>query len=256
LTDVIIRKSPAEIEKMARAGAVVRGCLELMARELRPGITTRELDRLAEKYIRANGGVPTFKGYRGFPGSICASPNDMVVHGIPGKVRLSEGDILGVDVGVTMDGYIADAAMTFPVGEISEEARRLLRVTEESLMKGIEQCRVGKRVGDISHAVQTHAESHGYAVVQSMVGHGVGRDMHEDPQVPNFGPPGQGPELREGMVLAIEPMVNAGAYQVELGDDGWAIYTRDGSLSAHFEHTVAITNSGPRILTISEVPGA
>jgi methionyl aminopeptidase len=253
---VIIRKSLAEIEKMARAGAVVRGCLELMAREVRPGITTKELDRLAEKYIRAKGGVPTFKGYRGFPGSICASPNDMVVHGIPGKVRLSEGDILGVDVGVTMDGYIADAAMTFPVGEISEEARRLLRVTEESLMKGIEQCRVGNRVGDISHAVQTHAESHGYAVVQSMVGHGVGRDMHEDPQVPNFGPPGQGPELREGMVLAIEPMVNAGAYQVELGDDGWAIYTRDGSLSAHFEHTVAITNNGPRILTVSEVPGA
>ncbi len=239
---------------MARAGAVVGGCLELMAREIRPGVTTRELDKLAEKYIRAKGGVPTFKGYRGFPGSICASPNSMVVHGIPGKVRLSEGDILGVDVGVTMEGYIADAAMTFPVGEISKEARRLLRVTQESLMRGIEQCKVGKRVGDISHAVQTHAESHGYSVVQSMVGHGVGRDMHEDPQVPNFGPPGQGPELREGMVLAIEPMVNAGDYPVEMGDDGWAIYTRDGSLSAHFEHTVAITNSGPRILTISEVP--
>ena len=253
---MIIRKSPAEIEKMARAGGVVRGCLELMAREIRPGITTRELDKLAEKYIRARGGVPTFKGYRGFPGSICASPNDMVVHGIPGKVRLSDGDVLGVDVGVTVEGYIADAAMTFPVGEISEEARRLLRVTEESLMRGVEQCRIGNRVGDISHAVQVHAESHGYAVVQSMVGHGVGRDMHEDPQVPNFGPPGQGAELREGMVLAIEPMVNAGGYAVEMGDDGWAIYTRDGSLSAHFEHTVAITNSGPRILTISEVPGA
>jgi methionyl aminopeptidase len=249
LTNVIIRKSPAEIEKMARAGVVLRGCLELMGREIRPGITTRELDRLAEKYIRSQGGAPTFKGYRGFPGAICASPNDMVVHGIPGKVRLREGDILGVDVGVTMEGYIADAAMTFPVGEISEEARRLLRVTEESLMKGIEQCKVGNRVGDISHAVQVHAESHGYSVVQSMVGHGVGRDMHEDPQVPNFGPPHQGPELREGMVLAIEPMVNAGGYQVEMGEDGWAIYTRDGSLSAHFEHTVAITNSGPRILT-------
>ena len=253
---MIIRKSPAEIEKMARAGAVLRGCLELMAQEVRPGITTRELDRLAERYIRAKGGTPTFKGYRGFPGSICASPNDMVVHGIPGKVRLFEGDILGVDVGVTVDGYIADAAMTFPVGEITEEARRLLRVTEESLMKGIEQCTVGNRVGDISHAVQTHAEAHGYAVVQSMVGHGVGRDMHEDPQVPNFGPAHQGPELREGMVLAIEPMINAGAYQVEMGEDGWAIYTRDGSLSAHFEHTVAITNSGPRILTNAVVPGA
>ena len=255
MANVIIRKSPAEIEKMARAGAVVRGCLDLMAREAHPGVTTKELDRLAEKFIRAKGGVPTFKGYRGFPGSICASPNDMVVHGIPGKYRLSDGDILGVDVGVTMEGYIADAAMTFPVGEISEEARRLLRVTQESLMRGIEQCRIGNRVGDISHAVQTHAESHGYSVVQSMVGHGVGRDMHEDPQVPNFGPPGQGAELREGMVLAIEPMVNAGGYQVEMGEDGWAIYTRDHTLSAHFEHTVAITNAGPRILTISEVPG-
>jgi methionyl aminopeptidase len=256
LTTVIIRKSPAEIEKMARAGAIVRGCLDLIAREIRPGITTKELDRLAEKYIRGKGGLPTFKGYRGFPGSICASPNDMVVHGIPGKVRLSEGDILGVDVGVTVDGYIADAATTFPVGTISEEARRLLRVTEESLMRGIEQCKVGNRVGDISNAVQTYAESHGYSVVQSMVGHGVGREMHEDPQVPNFGPPGQGPELREGMVLAIEPMVNAGGYQVEMGDDGWAIYTKDHSLSAHFEHTVAITNHGPRILTNSKVPGA
>jgi methionyl aminopeptidase len=235
---------------------VVRGCLELVGREIRPGVTTKELDKLAEKYIRAQGGLPTFKGYRGFPGSICASPNDMVVHGIPGKTRLRSGDILGVDVGVTMEGYIADAAMTFPVGEIAEDARRLLRVTEESLMRGIAQCIVGNRVGDISHAVQTHAEAHGYSVVQSMVGHGVGREMHEDPQVPNFGPPGQGPELREGMVLAIEPMVNTGGYQVEMGEDGWAIYTKDRSLSAHFEHTVAITNNGPRILTNSVVPGA
>jgi methionyl aminopeptidase len=246
---VIIRKSQAEIEKMARAGAVVRGCLELLAKEIRPGVTTKELDTLAEDYIRAQGGVPTFKGYRGFPGSICTSPNDMVVHGIPGKVRLREGDIVGIDVGVTLDGYIADAAMTFPVGEISEEARRLLEVTEQALYKGIAQCVVGRRVGDISHAVQTHAEAHGFSVVRSMVGHGVGRDMHEDPQVPNFGPPGQGPELREGMVLAIEPMINAGGFEVEVGDDSWAVYTRDGSLSAHFEHTVAITKQGPRILT-------
>jgi methionyl aminopeptidase len=253
---VIIRKSQAEIEKMARAGTVVRGCLDLLGREIEPGITTRELDSLAEKYIKTKGGMPTFKGYRGFPGSICASPNDMVVHGIPGKVRLREGDILGVDVGVTMNGYIADAATTFPVGEISEEARILLRVTEESLMLGIAQCRIGNRVGDISHAVQTHAEAHGFSVVESMVGHGVGRDMHEDPQVPNFGPAGQGPELREGMVLAIEPMVNMGGYEVEMGDDNWAIYTRDGSLSAHFEHTVAITKDGPRILTVAEVAGA
>ena len=238
---------------MARAGAVLRGCLELLAGEVKPGVTTKELDSLAEKYIRSKGGVPTFKGYRGFPGSICASPNDMVVHGIPGKIRLENGDILGVDVGVTMEGYIADAAMTFPVGEISEVAERLLRVTEESLMRGIAQCKVGNRVGDISHAVQTYVESNGFSVVQSMVGHGVGREMHEDPQVPNYGPAGQGPELREGMVIAIEPMVNVGDFEVEMGDDSWAIYTKDGSLSAHFEHTVAITKKGPRILTISEV---
>jgi methionyl aminopeptidase len=253
---VIIRKSPSEIEKMARAGRVLRGCLEMLGEAVKPGIMTKELDRLAEKYIRDKGGVPTFKNYRGFPGSICASPNDMVVHGIPGKVRLREGDILGVDVGVTMEGYIADAAETFPVGEISEDASRLLRVTREALMLGIEQCVIGKRVGDISHAVQTHAEANGFSVVRSMVGHGVGRDMHEDPQVPNFGPPGQGPELREGMVLAIEPMVNMGGYDVEMGDDGWAIYTRDRSLSAHFEHTVAITRQGPRILTAAGVSGA
>lgn len=253
---MIIRKSQAEIEKMARAGKVVRGCLDLLAQEIRPGITTKELDRLAEKFIRAKGGVPTFKGYRGFPGSICASPNDMVVHGIPGRTRLREGDILGVDVGVTMEGYIADAAATFAVGEVSESARDLLRVTEESLFRGIAQCQVGNRVGDISHAVQAHAEAHGLSVVESMVGHGVGRDMHEDPQVPNFGQPGQGPELRDGMVLAIEPMINVGGFEVEMGDDSWAIYTKDGSLSAHFEHTVAITKKGPRILTLAEVAGA
>jgi methionyl aminopeptidase len=241
---------------MARAGKIVRGCLDLLGKAIEPGILTRELDRLAESYIRDRGGVPTFKGYRGFPGSICASPNDMVVHGIPGKVRLHEGDILGVDVGVTVDGYIADAASTFPVGETTEGARALLRATEEALMRGIAQCVIGNRVGDISHAVQTHAESHGFSVVESMVGHGVGREMHEDPQVPNFGPPGQGPELREGMVLAIEPMINVGRFEVEIGDDGWAIYTKDGSLSAHFEHTVAITRQGPRILTAAEVPGA
>jgi methionyl aminopeptidase len=252
---VIIRKSEAEIAKMARAGAVLRGCLELLGANVEPGITTKELDVLAEKYIRLNGGVPTFKGYRGFPASICASPNDMVVHGIPDKTRLKDGDILGVDVGVTMDGYIADAAMTFPVGEISDVAARLLRVTEESLMRGIAQCKVGNRVGDISHAVQTYVEAHGFSVVRAMVGHGVGREMHEDPQVPNYGSPGQGPALREGMVIAIEPMVNVGGYEVEVGEDSWAIYTKDGSLSAHFEHTVAITRSGPRILTASSGGG-
>lgn len=252
---MIIRKSQPEIEKMARAGTVVRECLEMLGREVGPGITTGELDRLAEEFIRSRGGVPTFKGYRGFPGSICASPNDMVVHGIPGRVRLREGDILGVDVGVTLEGYIADAAVTFPVGEISQEARELLRVTEESLWKGIAQCQVGNRVGDISHAVQEHAEAHGFSVVQTLVGHGVGQDMHEDPQVPNFGPAGHGPELREGFVLAIEPMVNIGGHEVEVGEDSWAVHTRDGSLSAHFEHTVAITRNGPRPLTAAEVAG-
>jgi methionyl aminopeptidase len=252
---VIIRKSQAELEKMARAGKVVEGCLDLMGEEMRPGVTTKELDRLAERFIRAKGGVPTFKGYRGFPGSICASPNDMVVHGIPGGTRLHEGDIVGVDVGVTMEGYIADAARTFAVGAVSEIARELLRVTEQALFEGIAQCVVGNRVGDISHAVQTHAEAHGFSVVRSMVGHGVGRDMHEDPQVPNFGSPEQGPELRDGMVLAIEPMVNIGGFDVEVGDDSWAVYTKDGSLSAHFEHTVAITRTGPRILTRTEVAG-
>ncbi len=241
---------------MARAGAVVRGCLELMGREVRPGVTTGELDRLAEEFIRSSGGVPTFKGYRGFPASICASPNDMVVHGIPGKVCLNEGDILGVDVGVTIDGYIADAATTFAVGTISAEAQDLLRVTEEALWKGIEQCTIGNRIGDVSHAVQTHAEAYGYSVVEAMVGHGVGREMHEDPQVPNFGPPHQGPELREGMVIAIEPMVNLGDYDVKVGSDGWAIYTKDGSLSAHFEHTVAITKEGPRPLTSAKALAA
>jgi len=253
---LIIRKSQAEIEKMARAGRVLRECLNLLGRMIEPGITTIELDRVAEKYIVDEGGIPTFKGYQGFPGSICASPNDMVVHGIPGKVRLREGDIVGIDVGVTMDGYIADAATTFPVGVITGEASDLLRVTEESLMQGIAQCRIGNRVGDISHAVQTHAEAHGYSVVRSMVGHGVGHEMHEDPQVPNFGPPGQGPELREGMVIAIEPMINMGGSEVEVGEDSWAIYTKDGSLSAHFEHTVAITKKGPRILTVATAAGA
>ena len=250
---MIIRKSHAEMEKMARAGKVVRECLDLLASEVRPGITTGELDRLAEKFIRSKRGVPTFKGYHGFPGSICASPNAMVVHGIPGAVRLENGDILGIDVGVTLEGYVADAAITVPVGDISPEAQELLRVTEESLYKAIDQCVVGNHVGDISHAVQGHVEAHGYSVVKAMVGHGVGRSMHEDPQVPNFGPAGQGPELREGVVIAIEPMVNVGAYDVEEGEDGWAIYTKDRSLSAHFEHTVAITKRGPRILTLSEV---
>lgn len=247
---VIIRKSPDEIDTMARAGRIVRGCLDMLAEKIAPGISTKELDRLAEDFIRSSGGVPTFKGYRGFPGSICASPNDMVVHGIPGATRLREGDIIGIDVGVTLEEFIADAAVTVAVGEISEEARALMIATEEALMLAVEECWPGKRVGDISHAVQSHVEARGYSVVRSLVGHGVGRAMHEDPQVPNFGSPGRGPRLSEGMVLAIEPMINIGGFDVEVGTDSWSIFTKDGSLSAHFEHTVAVTAAGPRILTV------
>jgi methionyl aminopeptidase len=250
MPSVIVQKSTAEIDTIGRAGRVVRGCLDLLSEAAEPGISTRELDRLAEEYIRGEGGVPSFKGYRGFPASICTSPNDMVVHGIPGATRLKEGDILGIDVGVTLEEFIADAAVTVPIGEVAPETLALLEVTRESLDRAIAQCLVGNRVGDISHAVQSYVEARGYSVVRSLVGHGVGREMHEDPQVPNFGMPGRGARLTEGMVLAIEPMINVGHYDVEVASDGWAIYTKDGSLSAHFEHTVAITINGPRVLTL------
>lgn len=246
---MIIRKSPAELERMARAGRVVRGCLDMLSEAAKPGVTTGELDSLAERYIRGHGGVPTFKGYHDFPGSICASPNDMVVHGIPGDTRLVRGDILGLDVGVTLDDFVADAAVTVAIGEISSEAQALMDATREALSRAVEQCVPGNRVGDISHAVQSYVEARGYSVVRTLVGHGVGRDMHEDPQVPNFGPAGRGPRLTEGTVVAIEPMINVGHYDVTVGADGWAIYTKDGSLSAHFEHTVAVTSAGPRVLT-------
>lgn len=246
---MIIRKSPAEVDRMARAGRVVQGCLRMLAEAARPGVTTETLDRLAEDYIRGHGGIPTFKGYRDFPGCICASLNDMVVHGIPDDISLVEGDILGLDVGVTLDEFVADAALTVGIGRISADAQALMDATRASLAKGVEQCVVGNRVGDISHAVQSYVEARGYSVVRSLVGHGVGRDMHEDPQVPNFGPAGRGPRLTEGTVLAIEPMINLGGHDVFVGADGWAIYTTDGSLSAHFEHTVAVTAVGPRVLT-------
>jgi methionyl aminopeptidase len=246
---VIIRKSPAELERMARAGRVVRGCLDMLSAAAKPGVTTGELDSLAERFIRGRGGVPTFKGYHDFPGSICASPNDMVVHGIPGDTRLVRGDILGLDVGVTLDDFVADAAVTVAIGEISSEAQALMDATREALSRAVEQCVPGNRVGDISHAVQSYVEARGYSVVRTLVGHGVGRDMHEDPQVPNFGSAGRGPRLTEGTVVAIEPMINVGHYDVTVGADGWAIYTKDGSLSAHFEHTVAVTSAGPRVLT-------
>ncbi len=246
---LINRKSPAQIEKIARAGKIVAGCLEMMKGMCRPGITTAELDRAAEKFIGEKGGIPTFKGYRGFPASICASPNEMVVHGIPGGYRVAEGDIISLDVGVTLKSWVADAALTVEVGDAGRLARRLMEVTETSLLRAIAKCRPGNRLGDVSHAVQEHVEANGFAVVRTLVGHGVGRRMHEEPQIPNYGEAGTGPELKEGMVFAIEPMVNAGTHKVVVGDDRWAISTADGMLSAHFEHTVAITAAGPRVLT-------
>lgn len=246
---MIIKKTPGELEKMAAAGAVHARAMKLVAGRIREGVTTRELDEAAEAYIRSQGATPSFKGYRGFPGSICASPNAMVVHGIPGPYRLQSGDIISIDIGVTLDGWVADGACTFPVGEVSPVAEKLMDVTRASLFDAVEQARPGNRLGDISHAVQQRVEENGMSVVRSLVGHGVGREMHEDPQVPNFGMPGRGPLLEEGMVLAIEPMVNAGRHMVRVADDGWAIFTQDGSLAAHFEFTVAITADGPRILT-------
>jgi methionyl aminopeptidase len=246
---VIVKKSPAEIEKMALAGAILVETLELVEGKIRPGVRTEELDAAAERFIRSRGATPTFKGYRDFPGSICASPNAMIVHGIPGRYTLQRGDIISVDVGVTFEGWVADAARTFPVGEISREAENLLTATAQSLHAGVAQCRPGNRVGDISHAIQKVAEGAGLSVVRSLVGHGVGRDMHEDPQVPNYGKPRKGPLLEEGMVLAIEPMTTTGRPAVRMAGDGWAIFSQDDSLAAHFEFTVAVTREGPRILT-------
>jgi methionyl aminopeptidase len=251
---MIIRKSPQEIERMARAGEVVADVLALLGERARPGVTTEELDTLADEFIRSRGGTPTFKGYRGYPASICTSPNDMVVHGIPGPYALNEGDILSVDVGVTLDGFVADSAYTFPIGDISPEAERLLEGCKAALAAGIEQCRPGNRLSDISHAIQVVTEEHGFSVVRSLVGHGVGRAMHEEPQIPNFGEPGRGPMLSAGMTFAIEPMINAGGPDVVIHDDEWSISTSDDSLSAHFEHTVAVTEDAPRILTLAKTP--
>lgn len=234
---------------MAAAGAILAATMDLMESRIRAGVSTAELDRAAEKFIRSRGATPTFKGYRGFPGSICASPNAMVVHGIPGPYRLQSADIISIDVGVTLDGWVADAARTFAVGEVSTQARNLLTTTEESLHAGAAQCRAGMRMGDLSGAIQRVAEGGGLAVVRSLVGHGVGRSMHEEPQVPNYGRPGKGPLLEEGMVLAVEPMTTAGSPEVRPGGDGWAIFSADSSPAAHFEFTIAITADGPRILT-------
>jgi methionyl aminopeptidase len=246
---MIVRKTPEEIEAIAAAGKILTRCHEMLRRKARPGVTTAELDEVAEKYIRSQGAEPVFKGYRGFPGSICASPNSMVVHGIPGSYTLARGDILSIDIGVVLDGWVADAAITHPIGHVSGVAKRLLASTKAALFAAVEHCRAGGRLGDISHAVQRRVEEDGFSVIRSLVGHGVGREMHEDPQIPNFGDPGTGPELAEGMVFAIEPMVNAGGHEVRMGSDNWAVYSQDGSLAAHFEHTVAVTPDGPRILT-------
>jgi methionyl aminopeptidase len=246
---MIIRKKPDQIEAMAAAGQIQARCLRMLRAKCRPGVTTAELDQAAERFIRSQDAVPSFKGYRGFPGSICTSPNSMVVHGIPGPYELRRGDILSIDVGVTYEGWVADAAITVPVGETPEEGEPLLTATREALFAGVEQARPGNRLGDISHAVQERVERDDLSVIRTLVGHGIGRNMHEDPQIPNFGDPGKGPELAEGMALAIEPMVNAGGPDVRMGSDGWAVYSQDDSLTAHFEFTVAITADGPRILT-------
>jgi methionyl aminopeptidase len=249
---VIVKKSPAEIDKMAAAGAILVRTLKLVEGKIRPGVTTGDLDAAAEAFIRSQGATPAFKGYHGFTGSLCLSPNDMVVHGIPGSYVLKKGDVLTVDCGVVLDGWVADAARTFPVGgeaAITPVAAKLLEVTEQSLFDAVPECRPGNHLGDISNAVQTTVEAAGLSVVRSLVGHGIGRSMHEDPQIPNFGDAGRGVLLEEGMVLAVEPMVTAGRHQVRAGDDGWAIYSQDGSLAAHFEFTIAVTADGPRVLT-------
>jgi methionyl aminopeptidase len=246
---VIIKKTPSEIDKMAVAGEILVKTMNLLAGKIRPGVSTGELDKAAEKFIRSQGAEPAFKGYRGFPGSICASPNSMIVHGIPGPYKLGRGDIISLDIGVVYDGWVADAARTFPVGPITPVARKLLVTTEEALMLAVSQCRAGNRLGDVSHAIQQHVEAAGLSIVRTLVGHGIGRSMHEDPQIPNYGAPDTGIVLEEGMVLAVEPMVTAGRHAVRVGDDHWAIYSQDGSLAAHFEFTIAITADGPRILT-------
>jgi methionyl aminopeptidase len=246
---VIVKKTPDQIERMAQAGAIQARCLRMLRAKCRPGVSTAELDEAAERFIASQRAEPSFKGYRGFPGSICTSPNSMVVHGIPGPYQLKRGDIVSLDVGVTKDGWVADAAITVPVGPVTAQARKLLDATREALLAGTEQARPQNRLGDVSAAIQRQVELEGFSIIRSLVGHGIGRDMHEDPQIPNYGEPGRGPELEPGMVLAIEPMVNAGSPHVRVGEDNWAVYSADGSLAAHFEFTVAVTEDGPRILT-------
>lgn len=246
---MIILKSNREIDKMREAGKVVAETHAFLKEIIKPGITTKELDLAAEEFIIKKGAIPAFKGYHGFPGSICASINEEVVHGIPGLRKLKDGDIISIDIGSIVDGYYGDAAKTYAVGNISEKAANLIKVTKESFFEGIKFAKVGYRLSDISNAIQNHIENNGFSVVRDYVGHGIGQEMHEDPQIPNFGPAGRGPRLKEGMVLAIEPMVNEGTYHVKTLDDNWTVITNDRKLSAHYEHTIVITNDEPEILT-------
>lgn len=246
---MIILKSEREIRYMRDAGKIVAGALQEVKKAVRPDVTTQELDTAAEEYIKGAGAIPAFKGYHGFPGNICTSVNEQVVHGIPGLRRLKSGDNVSIDIGAVINGYYGDAAITVPVGEVDAATQKLIAVTESSLYKGLEQAIAANRLSDVSHAVQVEAEAHGFGVVRDYVGHGIGRHMHEDPQIPNYGPPGRGPRLKPGMALAIEPMINAGTFEVKTLDDGWTVVTTDGKRSAHFEHTVVVTEDGPEILT-------
>lgn len=246
---MIVLKSAKELERMRRAGWIVREAHREVQKAIRPGVTTKQLDRIADRVIRKHGAIPSFKGYNGFPGSICTSINNELVHGIPGNRVLREGDIISIDIGAQYEGYHGDSAWTYPVGRISETAERLLQVTEESLYRGLAKAKPGARMGDISHAIQSSVEAHGFSIVREYVGHGIGRQLHEEPSVPNFGFPGRGPRLKPGMTLAVEPMVNEGSRYVRTLDDNWTVVTVDGSLCAHFEHTIAITEEGHEILT-------
>ncbi len=252
---MVVLKSENEIEIMKVAGKIVAETHEILRENIYPGITTLELDRMAERHIKKNSAKPSFKGYRGFPASICTSANEQVVHGIPGIKRLEDGDIISIDVGAEYKGYHGDAAKTYPVGNIDEELARLLEVTEKSLYEGIKKAIIGNRLSDISNAVQVYVEDNGFSVVRNFVGHGIGSEMHEEPQIPNFGPPGRGPRLKRGMALAIEPMVNMGTWEVKTLDDDWTVVTKDNKPSAHFEHSIAITDDGPIILTVNEKGG-
>lgn len=249
---IIYIRSLKEIEKIRESNRIVAETLSLLKTEIRPGVSTLELDKIAEDFIRGHDAKPAFKGYNGFPASICTSINEQVVHGIPSKRVLQEGDIIGIDIGALKDGYYGDSAYTFAVGKVDDEKLRLMRVTEESLYRGIEQARAGNHLSDIGHAIQTFVEDNGFSVVRTLVGHGIGTKLHEPPEVPNYGLPGRGPELKPGMCLAIEPMVNIGTFEVECLDDGWTIVTADRQASAHYEHTIAITEDDPLILSTRE----